>query len=183
MAEIKLLGLCGALRSGSTNRKLLEEAARIFGPCSYEEADLRLPLYDGDMEAADGVPASVAAVSKQIADADGVLIASPEYNKGPSGVIKNALDWISRTPDKPWNNKPVAVMSAAAGMSGGVRAQLILRTYLMPFNPRLLHGPEVHLGSSSKAFDEDGRLVLEGVANGLELLMQKLATEIALARG
>ena len=182
MAEVKLLGLCGALRAGSTNRKLLKEAARLFGPCSYEEADLRLPLYDGDVEEAEGVPASVTVVSRQIAEADGILIASPEYNKGPSGVIKNALDWISRTPDTPWNNKPVAVMSAAAGMSGGVRAQLILRTYMLPFNPRLIHGPEVHLGSSWKAFDDEGQLVLDGVIESLEALMQNLAAEIARGR-
>ncbi len=182
MAETKLLGICGALRAGSTNRKLLLEAARLFGPCDYSEGDIRLPLYDGDIEAADGVPESVAALSAKIAAADAVLISTPEYNKGPTGALKNALDWVSRTSDKPWADKPVAVMSAAAGMSGGVRAQLILRTYMMPFNPRLIMAPEVHLGGSGQAFDDAGCLKLEGVAKGLETLMQNLAHEIARAR-
>lgn len=182
MAETKLLGLCGALRAGSTNRKLLLEAARLFGPCSFTEGDLRLPLYDGDLEEAEGVPESVQTLAQQIADADAVLISTPEYNKGPTGVLKNALDWVSRTPNKPWQDKPVAVMSAAAGMAGGVRAQLILRTYMMPFSPRLIPGPEVHLGASFQHFDDDGRLTLEGVAQGLEALMQNLAKEIALVR-
>ena len=115
MTEPVLLGLSGALRADSTNRKLLREAARLFGPCSFAEADLRLPLYDGDDEAKQGVPDVVQALAAQIAGADAIVVSTPEYNKGPSGVLKNALDWVSRVKENPWKGKPVAIVSATAG--------------------------------------------------------------------
>jgi chromate reductase len=177
MATLKLLGLSGALRADSTNSKLLREAARLFGESDFVEADLRLPLYDGDAEDADGIPQSVALLSDQIAGADAVIISTPEYNKGPSGVLKNALDWVSRTRGGPWNGKPVAVMSAAAGRAGGERAQLVLRTFLVPFRPRLLTGPEVHLGDAANQFDDAGRLVSERYEATLSELMAALRAE------
>ena len=124
MASHTLFGISGSLRRGSHNSMLLAEAARLFGDADYREADINLPLYDADDEEANGVPAAVDALAQQIADADAVLISTPEYNKGPSGAMKNALDWISRSKIKPWGNKPVAVMSAAAGRAGGERAQM-----------------------------------------------------------
>ena len=130
MATYKLLGLSGALRKESTNSKLLREAGRLFGDCAFEEGNLHLPLYDGDAEEADGIPAEVAALADQIRSADAIVISTPEYNKGPSGVLKNALDWVSRTEGNPWKGKPVAVMSAAAGRAGGERAQMILRGFM-----------------------------------------------------
>ena len=126
MATTTLLGISGALRAGSTNRKLLREAARLFGECTYVEADLQMPLYDGDLEEADGVPESAERIAAQLAEADAVILSTPEYNKGPSGVLKNALDWGSRVPGTPWADKPVVVMSAAAGRAGGERAQIRL---------------------------------------------------------
>ena len=123
MASHTLFGISGSLRRGSHNSMLLAEAARLFGDADYREADINLPLYDADDEEANGVPAAVDALAQQIADADAVLISTPEYNKGPSGAMKNALDWISRSKIKPWGNKPVAVMSAAAGRAGGERAR------------------------------------------------------------
>ena len=119
MTSPSLLGISGSLRKGATNTKLLREAARLFGECTYTEADISFPLYNGDDEEASGVPSAVDTVARQIADADAVLISTPEYNKGPSGALKNALDWISRSSVKPWNDKPVVVMSAAAGRAGG----------------------------------------------------------------
>ena len=96
MAHVKLLGLSGALRKGSTNTLLLQEAARLLGDAELTLADLNLPLYDGDLEAAEGVPAAVQKLAAQIAEADAVVISTPEYNRGLSGVLKNALDWVSR---------------------------------------------------------------------------------------
>ena len=96
MAAPKLLGISGSLRAEATNTKLLHEAARLFGECDFSLLDIRFPLYDGDEEAAHGVPAAVQSASDQIAAADAVIISTPEYNKGPSGVLKNGLDWISR---------------------------------------------------------------------------------------
>lgn len=178
MAQPTLLGISGSLRADASNRKLLREAARLFGPCTYVEADLNLPLYDGDDEAANGIPESVAALSQVILEADAILVSTPEYNKGPSGALKNALDWVSRTPDRPWTNKPVAVMSAAAGRAGGERAQLILRTFLLPFRPRILAGPEIHLASSTEQFDEAGQLTNEWTVKDLTTLMEGLKAEM-----
>lgn len=178
MAQPTLLGISGSLRADASNRKLLREAARLFGPCTYIEADLNLPLYDGDDEAANGIPESVAALSQAILEADAILVSTPEYNKGPSGALKNALDWVSRTPDRPWTNKPVAVMSAAAGRAGGERAQLILRTFLLPFRPRILAGPEIHLASSTEQFDKAGQLTNEWTVKDLTALMEGLKAEM-----
>ncbi|WP_171209066.1 MULTISPECIES: NADPH-dependent FMN reductase [unclassified Ruegeria] len=177
MSEPTLLSLSGSLRQNATNRKLLREAARLFDPGTYIEADLNLPLYDGDLEEGEGVPEKVQVLADQIAQADAVIISTPEYNKGPSGVLKNALDWVSRTKGRPWADKPVAVMSAAAGRAGGERAQMVLRSYMVPFQPRILQGPEIHLADSSNEFDDQGRLSSERYENALHALMQKLRTE------
>ena len=178
MSAPVLLGLSGSLRREATNRKLLREAARLFGDCSYVEADLNMPLYDGDDEAASGVPAAAQTLAEQIAEADAVLVSTPEYNKGPSGVLKNALDWVSRTDGKPWADKPVAVMSSAAGRAGGERAQAVLRGFLVPFQPRLITGPEIHLAAAGSQFDEDGRLTGDLYVSTLTALMERLRTEI-----
>jgi chromate reductase len=179
MASYKLLGLSGALRDESTNTKLLHEAARVFGDCSFEMADLHLPLYDGDAEKADGIPDNVTRLARQIADADAVIISTPEYNKGPPGVLKNALDWVSRTDGAPWKGKPVAVMSAAAGRAGGERAQLILRSFMVAFQPRILQGPEMHLADSSNQFDDAGQLTSDRYVETLTQLMDNLRAEIS----
>lgn len=178
MGAFSLLGISGSLRAEATNRKLIREAARLFDPETYIEADLMLPLYDGDAEAADGVPSKVQTLADQIASADAVVISTPEYNKGPSGALKNALDWVSRTDSNPWANKPVAVMSAAAGRAGGERAQMVLRGFMVPFRPRILQGPEIHLASSSHEFDENGRLKSDRYLETLQELMDGLKEEV-----
>ncbi len=178
MAKPSLIGISGSLRKASTNTMLLSEAVRLFGDCDYAQADIRFPLYDADEEEADGVPAAVQKAADQIANADAILVSTVEYNKGPSGVLKNALDWISRVEGNPWGNKPLAVMSAAAGRAGGERAQLILRSFMVPFRPRILQGPEIHLAASSSAFDEDGHLTGETYVKELTQLMEALRAEI-----
>ncbi|WP_424977984.1 NADPH-dependent FMN reductase [Leisingera sp. S232] len=177
MADPVLLIVSGSLRREATNRKLLAEAARVFGAADVTEADLNLPLYDGDAEAEAGIPAAVQALADQISAADAVAISTPEYNKAPSGVLKNALDWVSRTEGNPWADKPVAVMSAAAGRAGGEQAQALLRGFLVPFQPRLITGPQVHLAGSGQAFDEAGRLANDRYETALVGLMQKLRAE------
>ena len=169
-----VLGISGSLRKEATNRKLIREAARIGGASTYVEADLNLPLYDGDLEAAEGTPASVQALADQIKAADAVVISTPEYNKGISGVLKNALDWVSRTEGSVWQDKPVAILSAAAGRAGGERAQSNLRLAMNPFMAHVISGPEVMLANSSDAFDENGHLTNERTAAGIEKLMAKL---------
>ncbi|MBO6885118.1 MAG: NAD(P)H-dependent oxidoreductase [Marivita sp.] len=174
MAELKLVGLCGSLRKASTNRLLMLEAVRRFGDAEFVEGDLRLPLYDGDVEADSGIPAEVQALADQIAAADAVIVATPEYNKGISGVLKNALDWVSRTKGAPWANKPVALMSAAAGRAGGERTQNMARLCLTPFRPLLITGPEVMVAATAQQWDDQGRLINELNAKELDELMQVL---------
>ena len=174
----RLLGICGALRTGSTNRLLLAEAMRLYAPAQCDEADLRLPLYDGDLEDAQGIPDPVARLVAQIAAADGVVIATPEYNKALPGVLKNALDWVSRTRGAPWRDKPVAIVSAAGGRAGGERSQFSLRLCLTPFRPRLITGPEVMIAQSDLAFDAQGRLTDPRSLKALADLMDVLRHEI-----
>ena len=169
-----LLGISGSLRRASHNTKLLQAAAEVFGGESYTLADIDLPLYNGDVEEADGIPAKVQTLADQIASADAVLIATPEYNKGMSGALKNALDWISRVKDAPLKGKPVAIMSASAGISGGARAQYALRLALVPFDAHVLNGPEVLVGTSHEAFDDDGRLRAEASQRFVEQQMDAL---------
>lgn len=176
MTRPRLLGIAGALRAGSTNRKLVREAARLFGPAEFTEADLRLPLYDGDLEA-EGIPEGVIRLADQIGAADAVVISTPEYNAALPGVLKNALDWVSRTKGAPWADKPVAIVSAAAGRAGGARAQFSLRLAMTPFRPRLLTGPEVMIANSRNAFDEQGRLTDERSVETLGALMTALRAE------
>lgn len=159
MTNLNIVGLCGSLRADSLNRKLmLSLAAQI--EADFTEADLRLPLYDGDVEA-QGMPESVTQLGALIARADALLIATPEYNKAPSGVLKNALDWVSRLSPNPLWQKPVALMSATAGRGGGERAQTMLRAMLAPHRVEAVVFPEFLVGGAAQHFDEAGALVTE----------------------
>jgi len=135
--------------------------------------NVRFPLYDGDLED-EGIPADVQILSDQIAAADAVVISGPEYNKSISGVLKNALDWISRTDGNPWADKPLAIMSATAGRAGGERTQFALRLCMVPFRPRLLMGPEMLLAGSENQFDDQGKLKEEMAQKLLDTLMENL---------
>jgi chromate reductase len=171
-----LLGISGSLRKEATNRKLIREAARIYGG-PYTEADLRLPLYDADLEDAEGIPAPVQTLADQIKAAEAVVISTPEYNQLIAGVLKNALDWVSRVPGRPWRDKPLAVVSAADGRAGGARANSSLRLAMVPFRPRMLMGPDVMVADSSNAFDANGRLTGERYIAQLTELMDLLKAE------
>lgn len=177
MAARKLLLIAGSLREGSFNRKLAAEAVRLFDG-ETDWGDINLPLFNADDQARDGIPAAVQRLADQIARSDGVLIATPEYNQSIPGGLKNALDWVSRTEGKPWLDKPVAIVSAAAGRTGGARAQYALRLALNPFQPRLLTGPEVMVAGAAREFDEVGRLSSERYLATLTALIEKLMREI-----
>ncbi len=179
MSTPKLLGISGSLRADSANTKLVREAARLFGPCELSMGDINLPLYHGDEEDAHGVPDPVQHLAGQIAAADAIVISTPEYNKGPSGALKNALDWVSRTGGTPWAGKPLAVMSAAAGRAGGERAQMVLRSFMVPFRPRILQGPEMHLANCNEEFDDNGQLKSELYIKTLTGLMAALREDVA----
>jgi chromate reductase len=171
-----LLGIPGALRAESTNRKLVREAARLYGG-PFVEAGIRMPLFDEDLEIAEGIPAEAKLLFDQIAAAEAVVISSPEYNKSIPGVLKNALDWVSRIKGNPWKDKPLAIIGAADGREGGARASFALRLAMTPFRPRMLTGPEVQVASSRQAFDADGRLIDERYVKNLSTLMEDLHRE------
>ena len=180
MTKPHLLGLCGSLRADSLNRKLMLEGARRFdGP--FSEASLRLPLYDGDLEKA-GIPAEVRALADAIKAADAVLIACPEYNKAPPGVVKNALDWVSRVPGRAFEGKPVAIVSATGGRAGGERAQYILRWMLTPLRAEVLTWPEMLLGNADGEFDAEGHLMSDRYSATLTELMARLHAAALSAR-
>jgi len=103
-----------------------------------------------------------------------VLIATPEYNQGIPGVLKNALDWVSRVQGNPWKDKPVALMSATAGRAGGARAQFDLRLSMVQFRPLIVPGPEVLVAAAHQQFHEDGTLMTESYVTLLTELMGQL---------
>lgn len=178
MAEHRLVGLCGSLRKGSYNNMLMQEAARLFDPAEFVAGDLALPLYDGDVEDA-GMPDKVVTLADQIRNADAIVISSPEYNKGVSGVMKNALDWISRVEGRVMAGKPVAILSATAGRTGGETAQFMLRACLNSFQCRVLTAPGVMVASASGQFDDAGALTTESYQKALAGLMSELKGSIA----
>ncbi|NOR62933.1 MAG: NADPH-dependent FMN reductase [Rhodobacteraceae bacterium] len=170
---MKLLGISGSLRANSYNTMLLAEAARLFAPKSYALADLNLPLFNEDIAEK---PNSVLKLHADIMAADAVIIATPEYNKNLSGVLKNALDWVSMVRPAAWASKPVAILSASSGITGGVRAQYSLRHCMTTFNPRILQAPEVMIGNAAEVFDAQGEI---GNERTLKLLTKQM---IALRR-
>ncbi|MEM6587554.1 MAG: NADPH-dependent FMN reductase [Pseudomonadota bacterium] len=178
MANPKLLTISGSLRKESFNRKLLAVAVEAFGPADVTEADLNLPLYDGDLEEAEGIPASVTKLAEQVAGTGAVLIASPEYNKGIPGVLKNAFDWISRVPGGAFKGKPCVVMSAAAGRTGGETANYMVTACLLALGPNLLPGPMVLVAGAHNEFDEAGQMSNDVYLKAIKARMDALRAAV-----
>ncbi len=173
MSSLRILGISGSLRAASRNTALLREAVHLFGECDAGFADLRLPLYDGDLEDSTGLPGAVRRLNDQIRESDAIIIATPEYNKMIPGVLKNALDWISRDTPQPLVGKPVAILSTA-GRSGGEVAQFTLRHALASFNTAILQGSAFVVPNGRKAFDARNRLISEKQRESLTKLMARL---------
>ncbi|MEV8468525.1 NAD(P)H-dependent oxidoreductase [Fluviibacterium sp. DFM31] len=176
MTQPTLLLMTGSLRGRSFNRKPVIAAARLFYGTPVM-ADLDLPLYNGDVEDRDGIPHKVRDLRDRIAAADAVAISTPKNNRSLSGVLKNALDWVSRAGDNPWADKPVALMAAAGGQAGGARAQYALRLALDPFQPRLLTGPEVMVARPEAEYDAEDQLTGEAYRKALATLMARQKAE------
>lgn len=158
-APLNLLGISGSLRQASVNTGLLRAAGRhLPAGANLTLHDLRdIPLYDGDVEAR-GIPASVLALKAAIGEADAVLITTPEYNYSFSGVLKNALDWVSRPrAESPFTGKPVAI-AGAGGKHGTSRAQYQLRQVLTALEALTMPLPELMVMRSWEKFDAAGEL-------------------------
>lgn len=156
--SLTVLGIAGSLREGSINRQLLRAAASLMPDGATltiaEYADL--PLYNGDLYVDDQPPAPVLRFMDAIGNADGVLIATPEYNYSIPGVLKNAIDWASRPAYRSvFAGKDVAVMSAAPGMLGGVRAQAHLKGVLLGMAARPFPHPEVCVPRAKEKLEGD----------------------------
>lgn len=191
MPPIRLLVLCGSARAGSLNRKLAAvagEAARQAG-ANVTELDLRalaLPIYDGDIEAASGVPAGAQALLDAVLACDAMLVVAPEYNGFPTPLLINAFDWLSRISAQPPRssglaataNKPVALLAASPGLLGGLRAMNYLRQYLQMAFAAIVVPQQFALGRANEAFDERGGLkdakAAQAVAN-VVLALDRLA--------
>ena len=156
---IRVLALSGSLRRASYNSAALR-AAQSLAPegVAVEIGDIAgLPLYNEDVNQ-QGLPPAVTALSDAVRAADAVLIATPEYNYSIPGVLKNAIDWISRVAPPPFVDKPVAIMGASPGMIGTARAQYDLRKVFVFLDARVLNKPEVMIGGAASKFDAEGQL-------------------------
>jgi chromate reductase, NAD(P)H dehydrogenase (quinone) len=177
-----VVGFAGSLRRASYNRALLRAATELAPPALHiviHELD-GIPLYNGDIEAA-GAPPSVERLRDAIRNADGLLIATPEYNHGVPGVLKNTIDWLSRPPrDSALNGKAAAVMGASPGMTGTARGQSQLRQAFVFTNTYALLQPEVLVGHAHEKFDADSRLVHQATRDFLATFLQRFTELIAL---
>src|SRR6266480_3645840 len=172
---IKVLGICGSLRKGSYNMAALRIAIAEPSNMTIEVADIsQIPPYNEDVRQ-QGFPPSVETLRRQIAAADALLFACPEYNYSMSGVLKNAIDWASRPPDQPFAGKPIAIIGAAAGMAGSARAQYDLRRSCVFLDMHPLNKPEVLIGQAQTKFDADGNLTDEAARGFIRDLMANLA--------
>jgi chromate reductase, NAD(P)H dehydrogenase (quinone) len=163
MADLKVLGISGSLRKASLNTAVLRACAELA------PSDMKITVYDGlgdipmyNQEILDaGVPASVQRLRDAIDGADGLLLACPEYNFSISGPMKNAIDWMSRLPKQPFQDKPIAVVSASGGPLGGARVQYDVRRVLGQLWGHVMPRPEVFVGSAQTKFDAQGKLTDE----------------------
>jgi chromate reductase len=177
-----VVGFAGSLRRGSYNRALLGTATEVAPPVLHidiHELD-GIPLYNGDVEAG-GVPPSVIQLREAIGKADALLIATPEYNHGVPGVLKNTIDWLSRPPENSaLNGKVAAVMGASRGITGTARGQSQLRQSFVFTNTYTLLQPEVLVGRAHEKFDADGRLVHQATRDVLTVFLLRFTELIAL---
>jgi len=177
-----VVGFAGSLRSGSYNRALLR-TAKDLAPLSLQimicELD-GIPLYNEDVEAA-GAPPSVVRLREAVRESDALLIATPEYNHGVPGVLKNTIDWLSRPPrNNALNGKIAAVMGASLGMTGTARGQAQLRQALGATNTYALLQPEVLVAQAHEKFDADGRLTHQATREVLATFLQRFIDLITL---
>src|SRR4051812_40313273 len=181
---MRVLGISGSLRRGSFNTALLRHAAELFEAegAEFEIYDgLRdLPAYDEDADLGD-TPEAVARIRATVREADAVLFATPEYNASIPGVLKNAVDWLSRPSlaECALRGKPVAVVGASRGVFGAVWAQADLRKVLGAAGARVTEG-EVALGRAMDRFDADGRLNDENLRDEVRQVVVNLLAEAEL---
>jgi chromate reductase len=177
----KIIGISGSLRVGSLNAALLRTAATLMPAGStLEIATIKsIPLYDGDLETAEGIPAAVQSLKDQIAASDGLLLVTPEYNNSMPGVLKNAVDWLTRPASdigKVFGNRPVAVIGASPGGFGTILAQDAWLPVLRTLGTRPWFGGRLMVSRAGGVFNEAGEMVDEKVKAQLQQYLQGFAS-------
>ena len=160
----RILGISGSLRAASFNTALLRAAQQVAGDgIELEAATLHgIPLYDGDAEAANGIPEAVSALKERIVASDGVLLVTPEYNNGVPGVFKNAIDWLSRPANdiaRVFGGRPFALVGASPGGFGTILSQDHWLPVLKTLGVDLWAGSKLYVSRAGQAFDASGELV------------------------
>ena len=186
----RILGISGSLRAGSFNTALLRAAQQVAGAgIEFETATLHgIPLYDGDAEARDGEPAAVAALKRRILDADGVLLATPEYNNGMPGVFKNGIDWLSRTSPvgnipSVFGGRPFALAGASPGGFGTILSQANWLPVLKTLGVELWAGNRLMVSRAGSVLDADGNMADDRVREQLAEFVRGFAAFAAARRG
>jgi chromate reductase, NAD(P)H dehydrogenase (quinone) len=181
---MRVLGISGSLRDASWNTVLLRNAAELFpDEVEFEVWDglKAVPPYDEDDDV-EPAPEGAQRLRDALAGADAILFSTPEYNSSIPGVLKNAIDWASRPiATNVLRNTPVAVVGASTGMFGAVWAQAELRKVLAATGARVVEG-EVPVGHAHTRFDDEGRLVDDGIREQLAAVVENLVSEVRPAR-
>jgi len=173
---LNVVSMCGSLRKGSYNR-IVMNALQGYAPDGMHIAETpsyaEFPLYNADVQNSTGFPAPVQTLAEAVRAADGVIFVSPEYNYGIPGPLKNAIDWVSRVPNQPFVNKPIALISASAGILGGGRMQYDLRRSMIFLDALTMNKPEIFIGNVSQKIDEKTGQIKDEQAIGF--IKQQLA--------
>lgn len=164
----RIVALSGSLRSGSYNTALARALAeRAPSGCEVEVCTpAGVPLYDADVESEKGIPEAARQLKDRVAEADGLIIVTPEYNQAVPGVMKNTLDWMTRPPKdigRVFGDRAVALCGASAGAGGTRASQYALLPTLRALGTRVWSGRMLYVGGAGKVFDESGRLVDEDI--------------------
>jgi NAD(P)H-dependent FMN reductase len=180
---ITIAGFSGSLRTGSYNASLLRAAAAMMPADSrLESGSIQgFALYNADDEAAHGIPDAVTALKEAIAAADGLLVATPEYNHSIPGVTKNAVDWLSRPPadiKRVFGGKPVALIGASTSGFGTILSQNAWLPVLRTLGAELWTGGRLMVSRANKVFDDDGRIVDAGINDALRTFLQGFVDHI-----
>jgi chromate reductase len=184
---LTIIGIAGSLRRASYNGMLLRAAAEQApqGTTVVPASIKGIPLYDGDLEAEQGIPEIVSALKERIAGADGLLLVTPEYNTSIPGVFKNAIDWLTRpTSDirRVFGDRPVALMGATPGAGGTLSAQTAWLPVLRILGTRPWFGGRLYVAGAGKVFDEQGNLIDDQVRNQVQAFMAGFTEFIARSR-
>ena len=179
MADLDIVGICGSLRQKSLNMAALKACGELM-PAGMKLRIVSIadiPLYNADVQAK-GFPESVERLKADIARADGVIWASPEYNYSISGVLKNAIDWVSRYKDQPFQGKPGTWFACTGGPLGGGRSVTELRRILLGLQFMMMPPPDAFIGNAQTKIDADGKLTDEATKKFLTDHMKNLETWI-----